>query len=422
MPGAFSALCFMIKQAIQLLKETSRLYASGLVDSWSIKELSRHLRPFVGLNEVLESCFHLFVKLIAPHQFALVSDSPIDDLPQTEKVLLLESRFLCTLFLLCFFRSQKSHHALSPLLFLLHYRGLSQSGFHLLNSIGLSPVPKTISKLTKQRTYQSGSSISEFSVVWFDNLRRTQRGWVDENVRVDHTVLAQTELDVLPELGNESDCLFDEVPGYLWSAVAEDIEKAFEIKVLTPNSPLFLATSLSNPIRVSNSPKYPFVELGVLPIRCGEMKGTLEVVDSLREKGFWNFTTIRPLVVDYDLWWRLQRIILSESCIGSFETIRRNTLLIQGPWHLYKVFAEAFWRIFGPLFVFEVHLCTSTKASPVASKTPELKQITETLIGLWSWKRDQGNFRGSTVFARLIKMAMDEIVPLVSDFCLLKTG
>ena len=88
------------------------------------------------------------------------------------------------------------------------------------------------------------------------------------------------------------------------------------------------------------------------------------------------YDTIRPLVVDYDLWWKIQRMILSNSTIGCFRTLRKKTLLIQGPWHLNKVLSEAFWKAFGPIFVYRVFLRTSSKNSPVASKTPELKQIT----------------------------------------------
>ena len=128
-----------------------------------------------------------------------------------------------------------------------------------------------------------------------------------------------------------------------------------------------------------------------------------------------DYDTIRPLAVDYDLWWRTQRMILSNSTIGCFRTLRKKTLLIQGPWYLYKVLSEAFWIAFGPIFVYRVFLRTSSKNSPVASKTPELKQITETMIALWSWRRDHLLFEGHCHLARLIKLALYELVSLVRN-------
>ena len=105
-------------------------------------------------------------------------------------------------------------------------------------------------------------------------------------------------------------------------------------------------------------------------------------------------------------------MILSNSTIGCFRTLRKKTLLIQGPWHLYKVLSEAFWKAFGPIFVYRVFLRTSSKNSQVASKTPELKQITETMIALSS---DHPLFEGHCHLARLIKLAQNELVPLVRN-------
>jgi hypothetical protein len=200
----------------------------------------------------------------------------------------------------------------------------------------------------------------------------------------------------------------------LWSKTELLIRNAHQIRILRPGSPLKMTDSLSNPIRVADSPKYQFLEVEVLPIKCGEYLGTLEVLNALKQKGFWNFDTIRPLVVDYDLWWRIQRMILSSSTIGCFSTLRKKTLLIQGPWHLYKVLSEAFWKAFDPLCVYRVFLRTSCKNSPVASKTLELKQITETMIALWSWRRDHLLFEGLCHLAR-IKLALNELVPLVGS-------
>ena len=404
-----------MERARRLLKATALAYSSKELFDWDLGDLSRTLSHDQEITDTLTQYFHLFVSLTKPNLLPFVIDLPLGALPSAKPIKLLESRFLFVLFLLCFFQSQKSHHAFAPLIFLLHYRGLSHTGFHLLKSLGLSPVPKTVSKLTSAWANQCTGSIEELAVVWFDNIRRTQRGWVEEDVRVDHTVLAQTLLSVLPNLQQEEDCIFDEVPEILWSKTESQIRDAQKIRILRPGSPLNLSDSLSNPIRVADSPKYQFLEVEVLPIRCGEYLGTLEVLNALKEKGFWDFDTIRPLVVDYDLWWRIQRMILSNSTIGCFRTLRKKTLLIQGPWHLYKVLSEAFWKVFGPIFVYRVFLRTSSKNSPVASKTPELKQITETMIALWSWRRDHLLFEGHCHLARLIKLALNELVPLVRN-------
>ena len=69
------------------------------------------------------------------------------------------------------------------------------------------------------------------------------------------------------------------------SSAQSQIRDAQKIRILRPGSPLNLSDSLSNPIRVAYSPKYQFLEVEVLPIRCDEYLGTLEVLNALKDFG-----------------------------------------------------------------------------------------------------------------------------------------
>jgi hypothetical protein len=326
----------------------------------------------------------------------------------------LVSRFLCTIHLLCFFRSQKCYNGLSPLFFLLHYRGLSNTGFHLLNSLGLSPVPKTVSKSNKRFTNLQNTSLAKNSVVWFDNLRRHQTGWIHTGAQVDHTVIAQTLIPKLPRHGNnQPDVLFDEVPILLWKQASDAMKDSKGIQIILPGSFLANTNELSIPLRCKTSCHFEYREIDVLPIKCGEIRGTLQVLEHLREIGFWRTKKLRALVADYDLWWRIQRLVLSNSFIGSLETFRKRTIFIQGPWHLYKVLAEAFWKKFGPLFAYSLFLAGVRTANPTINKTPELKVITEVLISIFAWSLNNPPINSSCVESYLIKVAIGELVPLV---------
>ena len=394
-----------------MLDEVKVLCYQDNIDLWSIRSFEGRLST--SSFRTFTAIFRIFACLLGFEDYRHVRlRDIIFDTPETLK---LQRRFLFILFLIIFFRSQKCYQALQPVFFLLHYRGLSHTGFHLLNQMGLSPTPKTVSRSLQLFTSSLVVPLSENAVVWFDNIRRTLHGWVEENCQVDHTVLAQTFLSLqLPLLPTQiPDCIPETISRDLLLPIALMIRASNDINVLRPGSPLHNTDVLSNPLRVPGSPKFVFREIGVLPIRCGEFLGTLRVLDHLKSIGFWNYPSIRPLVVDYDLWWRIQRIILSESCVGGLETLRRKTLLIQGPWHLYKVLSEAFWKNFGHLFVYETFLASSTSNSPTASKTPDLKVITELMICMWSWEKTNGPFVGTCVHARLIRFALSDLIPLV---------
>ena len=121
------------------------------------------------------------------------------------------------------------------------------------------------------------------------------------------------------------------------------------------------------------------------------------------------------LVIDYDLYWRTHRLYFSQSIIGAFQTLREGLVVIQGPWHVFKTFAESIWSKFSRLILAELWLFVIRRPCPTA---PDVKDIIFIFIAVYSivkisptWIYDPDN-----VLQACCYYLFYHLIPLVRNF------
>jgi hypothetical protein len=318
------------------------------------------------------------------------------------------SRFFVLLCGLVYFQSQKNTQGLSPLWFLLHYRGLSNTGFHLLHQLGLSPSVNSLTKIWDRVSKDFAAEPPAGQIIWADNLRRTLAGRLPQDCRVDWTVVGYVEtpcsllFDVnFPSVNN----FFDP---QVTSTMSRLIQDYSTIKLM--ENPV---DELSVPLRVRNGIKYKFWEKDILPLACGSNFGTLSLLRYLVEQTFAGYYTV--LVVDYDIFWRIHKWMFTKSVIGSLATVKQRFIILQGPWHIYKSLCEAVWSNFVHIVFAHLWIHVFQKPCP---QTPPLKEILYFYIAMYHISkriaRDSWNFPSTNVYGTCILLLLYDLIPLVS--------
>jgi hypothetical protein len=152
---------------------------------------------------------------------------------------------------------------------------------------------------------------------WSDNLRRNLAGRLPTDIRVDWTVIGYTQI---PQclLFNE---YFPSVKYFFNISVSSTISNLFlNLDMIIPME--ILPCSLSVPLRYKSSVKFQFYEKDILPIACGTIFGTLTVLRQIMSYNPSNEFTF--LVVDYDIYWRIYKLMFSSSMIGCLSTVKKD--------------------------------------------------------------------------------------------------
>ena len=93
-----------------------------------------------------------------------------------------------------FIRFHKFTEFFKCFLFLLRYRGLSNTGFHVLQQLGMSPCVRLIPKVISSVRFIWTPQRPTHYVLWGDNLRRELKGRLPSLNREDHTVTGYVSL------------------------------------------------------------------------------------------------------------------------------------------------------------------------------------------------------------------------------------
>ena len=323
--------------------------------------------------------------------------------------------FLVLLHALNLLTSQKRHDSLKRVYFSLYYRGLSLNGFHFLNEMGLCPTPRTISLSNKALVlafHAVACTFGMMSVVWFDNVQRKAIGHLTELQMVNATVVGETLVPLdLTSIEMGAPALAPQLTAELRDSAIEDVGASANTDLEVLFESLDTLDSLSVPLRSKDSEHFQFREKDVYPIVCGTMIGTVQVLKKLQEDGLFAHSEVVLLSVDYDLYWRLMKLLYTSSLHGAFSTLRQKTLLMQAPWHLYKTMCEAVWTVYGPLLLWEMHFASSSRERISAPKRSSIPRITFLLIAVHFWTRTHSF--PNTPIGELLNQLCEELIPLV---------
>lgn len=232
--------------------------------------------------------------------------------------------------------------------------------------LGLSPDVRTLNSSLKSSIKSIPSPNSNSSIIWFDNLRRVLKGRFVKTGRDNWTVLGRTKTNrLIPTIT---------IPGWNFVCDTQSLNQLsiefLQSENFKPSNFISNIDSISNPLRFANSEKFQFVEDIILPITCGTLEGTVNLLKEILKAIVDDKYLI--LVVDYDLYWRIQRLFYTNSIFGSYPTLKKSLILIQGPWHIYKNLCESVWEVFSNLILADLWLLTLKKICPAS---PSLKDI-----------------------------------------------
>lgn len=280
-------------------------------------------------------------------------------------------KFITLLNLLLFWRNQKKNRQISTVSFLLQYRGLSNSGISIMQQLSLSPCEKSMR--TKRRKIREEFGKTNESIVakvfWYDNLYRSLKGFhiEKEHINACYTVCSQTLIPSATAIP-----IVVEHPGVI--RVSDLFNRGHinstgtEIKHMT-NDFLFYAIQIPEitiPIRAFHKKvEYVFEELDLLPFAPGEGIGTLQILKNLKNQagglnsGYYTFCSL-----DYDLYWRCNRLFYTNDLLGrSLSLVKQSLVLILAPWHVIWKLSLKMWKFCLPFFAADRCFTFNSRAS-----------------------------------------------------------
>lgn len=313
--------------------------------------------------------------------------------------------------LIIYFQNRERTVFMSVLWFLLHYRGLTNTGFSILHYYGVGP---SISSLPAIWIRVIGRAYDVFSyngVLWCDNLRRLLKGFVRTDYNVDWTVSGVTLLEcVLPVFNFSKPAVGNLFSSMLIQQVKDDIRTASEIDFMAPNTYYSGARKFAVPLRVEDAIKYQFIEDQVHPFACGTVTGTALLLGYVKQKLLQD-NKYGLCVLDYDLYWRTMKFYHTDSLSGAFKTCRDQLILIMGPWHIYKLLAQSVWDTYAAVFFAPIWIKVKKKRCPAIPDLPDIITFF-VCIALAVKEKEMWNPRGG--IARSICMLIYKLIPLVS--------
>jgi hypothetical protein len=340
-----------------------------LCRAFAVEQHSRAV-PFSAVKEVFDTWLHTDPQSAGVLHFLLLffirfcqSDTSFRKAPQPDGPdIWLDSRFslsrgrlFLALNLACYFQNRTRTAWLELLWFLLHYRGLTYTGFHLLHTFGVGPSIRSL-QMVFDRVREAGRALLRRpSVYWCDNLRRHLKGFLPPDVRIDWTVVGRVLIDSLPKYEPLQPAHVDLFKPDLLAACVSRLVNSGSVSLIGPGTRYGDATSFSVPCRSQNADKYEFIEEAVLPLACGTIKGTIGTLRYLFDTVALT-DTYGLAVLDYDIWWRTMKFFYTKSISQACMSVRRRIILIMGPWHIFKLLSEAIWSayasiIFAPMWL-----------------------------------------------------------------------
>lgn len=266
---------------------------------------------------VLEECLVVFLSLTRSDTSWGRTQSLKDADIWTEASWSLDrKRLLLLLNLVAYFQSRVRTRFLDYLWFLLHYRGLSNTGFHVLHTFGLAPSVRSLGSTVDRVVQQSKVLDQQPCIWWCDNLRRHLKGFLPEATRIDWTVSGRTLVPSLPLYHPDQPALGDLFKTTLLDQCALLVQEAHNVGLSRCTSSYDQATGFSVPLRAASPTKYKFVEAEVLPISCGSDEGTIEMLRFLATRAL-RTDHYGVAVLDYDLYWRTMKFYHTRSLSGN---------------------------------------------------------------------------------------------------------
>ena len=408
---------------IYAVKISCRYYEDSL---WRFEDLILHIsqtkctsQNHDNNSEIFLQAFYIFVFLCKGRKlYDKVAGLEVVELVETkdDKVLLLQKRFVFLFWLFIFFTSQKESYQIGHFFFLLHYRGLSNSGFDLLKQLGLFISVRWVGKTFKRITLNHIPVVEGAAVYWFDNLFRKIKGYIHEKRCEKLTVAACTLLNCPPlEFTGEKsiDFLFHQDYRAELDTLIRDCESS---SIWEEDTYLLNAKELSVPIRIRESKSYQFRELAVLNTDSGTAAGLSDILYYIKnELKLYDDNNFVAITVDYDIFWRIHKFIWANSIWDSLDTFRNKTILVAAPWHFYYKLCKSTWQTFGPLILADLWLVATNRPCP---KIPDLKEMLFFYIAIWSIKKHRAEQNeplfDCSLYGSLLNLLFSELIPLVS--------
>jgi hypothetical protein len=271
----------------QCLASISSLLSNLSINPFNLPELHHHLSLYSFSDlETFKFCFQQFHFLC---QLGSTDNcfEKIDflQLLHDDDYLILRSRFSLIICLLVYSQNSRNSNFLKPLWFLLHYRGLSNTGFHLLHKLGIAPCIRSLPSYFRSLESEIQPINMTKSFWWCDNLRRELHGRVQSQNRIDWTVVGRSIVPEPPPLRSLK------ATGEIFNLFALDKLKNLllcsdKIDLIGSKTNYYLRPFFSSPLRSIKSLKFRFLEHEVLPISCGSLVGTISLLNYAKEELF----------------------------------------------------------------------------------------------------------------------------------------
>ena len=408
----------LVRRLRKLLLAVSRTYGEDLNLVFDLQAL--HLKIQQENHEMgvlLRQCFLLFVVLTSttPRSFSdpQYEDDSLFISPNYKKDRI---RFHFLLLLLVYFQNRLATRQLEPFWFLLHYRGLTNTGFSILHHLGLSPSIRSLPAMFARVVEASKGEQTGGSIWWCDNLRRVLKGFFPSlEERQDWTVTGKSILPIpLPEYDPRHSAFGNVFTPDQIATCTHLISAAADLTVFEVNSRFDEADGYSVPLRSKERRKYLFQEADVLPSACGTILGTLFLLRYLVTNSLSLSTTYSICVLDYDLYWRVMKFYHTSSLYNPFKLQQQRLILIMGPWHIYKVLSEAVWKCFAAIVFAPMWIHVKRSKVPAM---PSLTDITRIFIAVANTIKSQPRWEpnGDSVCSSIC-LLIYHYIPLVCLF------
>ena len=308
-----------------------------------------------------------------------------------EKYLL---RFLTLINIFLFHRNQKDNQEILQLSLLLRKNGLSSSGIHILQNLGLASSPKTFSKKLVCFKNQKRPQCNFNQIHWYDNLYRSLKGFflMRGESSVCYTAHGVTEILDSEPIPVNTELLTTPAISKLFNAtfITDTIDRLAETPEISDFPLLDASDFLTLPLRVPLShpskKKLIFRPESLLKTNPATPHGTIMILKHLKTIHLGLSSSVYCfMTVDYDIYWRLIRLFHSASFLRpSFPKCKESLVLILGPWHILFKLLGKIWRFLLPyLFSF---LYFKIKGKKVSPSVPFVDQL-HFLIALYKYRK-----------------------------------
>ena len=271
---------------VRLLLDALKLI---LHEQWAVSrcvgfsEVCTFLSPSHKHN--LENVFRFFIAIsVSGRRFErLPPESEIDidhpDFAQLKRI------FLILVILILYIRFSIVPPLMMAYIFVLRFRHLSNTGFHLLHQIGLGPCVRGIPAALNGARQLFTPSECEHRVLWCDNVRRESAGRLRSSFVFDHTAIGYIRLDqplpTIHQMRVRVNTMFEIAQELLCGRIATcDLEFG----------PCHFAESLIDceiltvPLRAPGSKKYKFIGHSLQDYAIGTVPGTLRFLKELHDQ------------------------------------------------------------------------------------------------------------------------------------------